>query len=353
MSSTCCRTCDHRNHAVNSRPSPPSQLDVCIVALSFKGNITFTTTKQYTALNTLLNDIIDHEETVSNPSTFTVWSPCSSDPKTAVIVTTVGEIFSTATGPIFDGIRQHLTRPPTVQHIYLDMAVVSLAASSPSQRVCCDVLQLHAPNSDVAVAVGKMFGWDPTRSSLSSRLQSRGAAAFSRPGDLIRDFWAWAEMPFARARSLSGSTGSYETLAASPPLISTNSDEKNMSLVFPCEMDEPPPYTDDETLVMIFQWDSRVAGDRFKDPERKSYGLNGEEVRRDLWDRDVALPIDALQRIGTRIDTYDLELRAVEPRLSVGSMAAGEAPAARARSGSKRLSIMASELGDKVSGLWR
>lgn len=353
---SCCRTCDHRNNAVNAWPSPPSQLDVYIITLTFTNPLTSTATGSYFALNTLLNNIVDNEESTTRPSTFTTWSPCLTDSKTAVIVTTATGICETPDAPVFDVIREFLEQPLAIQHAYFDLALLSLAASTPEQRLACDITQIHARSPDVAVAMGKLFGWDPKRSSLSTKLQERAPAAFSKPGDLVRDFWSWAELPRASShRHSSVSTGSYETLPSSPQLINTNSDEKNMSLPFPDE-DDPPPYTDDETLIMIFQWNSVADGDRFKDPRQKSYGLNGEEISKDFWDRQVGQPLRNLQQLGAVAETRRLELRAVEPRLirnETTTAAAAPERAARARSGSKRLSIMASEFGEKMSGLWR
>lgn len=359
--SSCCRTCDHRNHAIKAWPSAPSQLEVCIIKLTFDSSIASTATGPYFALNTLLNNLIDNEQSSSHPSAFTVWSPCLSDPRNVIILTTSSEICNVSDASIFDVVREFLVQPPFLQHAYFDFALVSLAVSSPEQRLACDITQLHARNPDVAVAIGKLFGWDPKRSSLSTKLQTHAPAAFSRPGDLIRDFWTWAELPRSSHRHSSVSTGSYETLPSLPHFVNTNSEKKNMSLPWP-EEDEPPPYTDDETLIMIFQWNSTADGDRFKDPRQKSYGLNGEEVSQDFWDRQVAQPVKNLEQLGAIAETYSLELRAVEPRLirsSISNATATAAPehakasaSARARSGSKRLSTMASELGEKVSGLF-
>jgi hypothetical protein len=101
---------------------------------------------------------------------------------------------------------------------------------------------------------------------------------------------------------------------------------------------------EDETLVMIFQWNSHADADRFKHPLQNSCGQDGQEVSRDLWDRHVAHPLRQARRIGAKADMFKLELRGVEPRM-------GKA-AARDRSGSRRFSAMASGFGEKVSGLW-
>jgi hypothetical protein len=352
--SSCCRTCDHRNDAVHAFPSAPSQLDVCLITLTFKAHIS-PNTKGYFALNTVLNNIIDSEDTSSHPTTFTSWSPCLTDPKTALIVSTARETCSSATSPVFDGLVQHLTRAPGVQHVYLDYSVLSLATSSPEQRVAVEIIQLQATSPGVAAAIGKHFGWDPKRSSLSLQMLSCASAGFSRPGDLIKDFWAWAELghkdPMSPSTAGSSFASSYESLPKPNQLRSFNSDEKNMSLPFPEEEDEAEQAhaTDDETLIMIFQWSSHADAERFKHPLQASYGQNGHKVRQDLWDTRVAHPVRQLQGLGAKAVTHKLELRAVEPRYS----RAEEKPTGRMRSGSKRLSIMASGLSEKVTGLWR
>jgi hypothetical protein len=353
--SFCCRTCDHRNDAVHAFPAAPAQLDVCLITLTFKSPVT-PHTGGYNTLNTVLNNIVDSEETSSHPTTFTSWSPCLSAPNTAIIVSTARETCSSATSPVFDSLLQYLTKSPRVQHVYLDYSITSLA-SSPDQRVAIDIMQLQATNPGVAAAIGKHFGWDPKRSSLSLQLSNCASAAFSRPGDLIKDFWAWAEIQ--QNDSISPSTAgssfasSYESLPRPSALKSWNSDEKNMSLPFPEEDDaEQAPAMDDETLIMIFQWSSHADADRFKHPLQASYGQNGQNVRQDLWDSQVAHPVRQLQGLGAKMETYKLELRAVEPR-NMTSMRVEENPTGRVRSGSKRLSLMASGWGERVSGLWK
>ena len=103
---------------------------------------------------------------------------------------------------------------------------------------------------------------------------------------------------------------------------------------------------EDETLIMIFQWSSRTAADRFKHPLQRSYGQNGQGVSNDLWDRHVAHPVRQLEGIGAKVDMLKLELRGVEPRIEV------EKAAVREHRRSRRFSTMASGLGEKVSGLW-
>jgi hypothetical protein len=351
----CCRTCDHRNDAVNAFPSAPAQLDVCLITLTFKSPV-LPQTRGHDALNTVLNNIIDSEETSSHPTTFTSWSPCVSAPNTVVIVSTARETCSSATSPVFGSLLKYLVQPPRVQHVYLDYAITSLA-SSPDLRMSVDVMQLQAPNPGVAAAIGKHFGWDPKRSSLSLQMSNCASAAFSRPGDLIKDFWAWAEIQHndSISPSTAGSSfaSSYESLPRPSQLKSWNSDEKNMSLPFTEEEDdEQAPAMDDETLIMIFQWSSHADAERFKHPLQASYGQNGQKIRQDMWDTQVAHPVRQLQGLGAKVETYKLELRAVEPR-NLTSTQAEESPTARVRGGSKRLSKMASGWGEKVSGLWK
>jgi len=104
---------------------------------------------------------------------------------------------------------------------------------------------------------------------------------------------------------------------------------------------------DEEALVMIFQWHDYVAADRFKHPSQKSFGPNGEPVGSALWDEHIARPLRQFQDYGARLETYKLELRAVAPRIRRTK------EAGRERSSSKRLSMMAVGLGEKVSGIWR
>ncbi|KAH6639759.1 hypothetical protein C7974DRAFT_410712 [Boeremia exigua] len=343
---SCCRTCYHRNHAVASAQSTPSLVSLSLVALTFKEDIS-PRTKSYSALTNLLNDIIDATDSSLHPTTFTLWSPCLSDPRVAVVVTTLSEC-SDVTCPIYNDIFAFLAHPPSIQQVYLDYSILSLATLSPERSIPCDIMALKAPNSGVAASIGKHFGWQPKRSSLSMQMQNT-VPAFSRPGDLIRDFWAWAEVPYHGRKSRSSSLGSSSTHLPSP-LMSTNSDEKNMSLYFAEDEDEADDIdeADEEALVMIFQWHDHAAAERFKHPLQKSYGPNGEEVRSDLWDEQVARPLRHFQSHGAKLDTYKVELKAVEPRMRAGLQTTG-----RERSGSKRLSMMALELGEKVSGIWR
>lgn len=312
-------------------------------------------TRSYFALNVLLNDIVDTADSISHPSRFTSWSPCLSDSRIAVIVTTESDACSDVTSSVYKEIFTFLAHRPSIQHVYLDYSVLSLAATSSDQRIPCEVMALKAPNSAIAAVIGKHFGWEPKRSSLSTHMQTTAPAAFSRPGDLTRDFWAWAELPHDDKISQSSSPGSSSTHLPSP-LVSTNSDEKNMALYFVEDDDYEAEMVineaEEEALVMIFQWHDHVAADRFKHPLQKSYGPNGEAVRSDMWDEQVARPLRHFQSQGARLETYKLELRAVKPRERT-RMRAGSKVAGRERSGSKRLSMLAMGLGEKVSGIWR
>lgn len=315
------------------------------MVLHFKTPVTSTNGPAYTALNGLLNNIVDAAETTSHPTAFTVWSPCSSSPDTIAILTTASETCQDGTSPVFESVLGHLATFPSVRHVYLDYSVMSLAASSPDRRIPCDIVVIGAPSPGVAGAIGKRFGWDPARSALSAQLGIGGAAAFSRPGDLVHDFWAWAELRSGAPISPSSSAGSgYGSFDGRSALMSTNSDEKNMSMLYAEE--EECRNLEDETLIMIFQWSSRADADRFKHPLQRSYGQNGQGVSNDLWDRHVAHPVRQLEGIGAKVDMLKLELRGVEPRIQAGKAAARE------RSGSKRFSTMASGFGEKVSGLW-
>ncbi|KAF2872332.1 hypothetical protein BDV95DRAFT_593727 [Massariosphaeria phaeospora] len=343
---SCCRTCDHREHVMHTIPSTPTLLDVCLVTLSFKTPVVAANAGPYTALNTALNNITDAAETTPHATTFTSWSPCLSNPNNVVVLTTASETCGSNTSPVFEPVLKHLTTPPTVQHVYLDYSILSLAASSPEEKIACDIIVLNAPNPGVAGAIGKCFGWDPKRSSLSTQMELGAPAAFSRPGDLIRDFWAWAELHLGDTISPSSSMGSvHDSADFKQALKSTNSDEKNMSL--PCAEDEGKRNADDETLVMLFQWSSHADAERFKHPLQKSYGQNGQTVNTDLWDRHVGHPVRQLQGVGAGVQMFKLELRGVEERMDSGKATV------RDRSGSRRLSVMATGLGERVSGLWR
>lgn len=350
MQSSCCRTCNHRNQTVYASQTTPSLVDVCLVALTFKEDI-LPHTASYAALNTLLNDIIDAVDSSSHPSRFTLWSPCLTNPKVAVIVTTASETCSDTTYPIYNDVFAFLAYAPSIQHVYLDYSILSLATSSAEQKVYCDVMALIAPTSSIAASIGKHFGWEPKRSSLSSQMQNTAPAAFSRPGDLMRDFWAWAELPHDGRISPSSSHGSSSTHLP-VPLVNTNSDEKNMSLYFAEDEETVIDDADEEALVMIFQWHDHAAAERFKHPLQKSFGPNGEAVRSDLWDEQVARPLRHFQSHGAKLKTYKLELQATEPRIQARVRASSKI-AGRERSGSKRLSMMAMGLGEKVSGFWR
>lgn len=136
-----------------------------------------------------------------------------------------------------------------------------------------------------------------------------------------------------------------------PPFVSTNSHEKNMSLDFPERDANDLHETEDEALVMKFQWHDHAAADRFKHPLQKSHGPNGECVRNDSWEEHVACPLRHFQGHGAKHDIHKLELRGVEPR-NQSRLWASSKVGGRESSGSKRLSMMALGLGGKVSGIW-
>ncbi|CAI6338246.1 unnamed protein product [Periconia digitata] len=344
--SFCCRTCDHRNHALATNTTE-TLLDVCLITLTFQTEIVESNRPSYVALNTMLNNITDAAESTSHPTFFTMWSPCLSDPKTAVIISTAAETLHSPTSTIFEPILQYLSKPPGVQHIFLDRSVLSLAASSPEQRIASDVMIVRAPNPGVAGAIGRQFGWNPKRSALSSQAEiGAPGGSFSHPGDLIRDFWAWAELSSEDPTSPSSSSAGsgWESSGSRPGLISTNSEEKNMSLFW--AEDDERRNMEDETLVMIFQWNSHLDGDRFKHPLQRSLGQNSREVSDDMWDRHVAHPVRQLQGIGAKVETYKVDLRGVESRIDFGRSSL------RDRVAGRRLSTMASGLGERVTGLW-
>ncbi|ORY11170.1 hypothetical protein BCR34DRAFT_484616 [Clohesyomyces aquaticus] len=364
--SSCCRTCDHRNAAVTTHlSSVPQLLSVGLITLSFKAASTLTDTHSsaYVTLNTVLNNIVDAAENTTHPSRFTSWAICHDDPHAVLIVTTLSAtVTSTShsgTPAVFDPVLRFLSQPPTTQHVLLDYSVVALAAASPEDRIACDILIVNAPDARIAGAIGKSFGWDPKRSSLSALLEQYVPAGFSSPGDLIRDFWAWTELPGQPVSPASSYRSSYDGVSVLKStnsdenvstLRSTNSDEKNMAMFLAGdeEDEEEKGRVDDETLVMIFQWSSRADAERFKHPLQKSYGYNQQSVSPDLWDRDVANPVRQLEGIGAKVEHLKVELRSVEERIEQGRPAAP-----RERSGSRRLSVMASGMGERLSGFWR
>jgi hypothetical protein len=341
-----CLTCDIRNNTLKT-PTGPHLLQVCIVTLNFKTPVANAHSLSYISLNAMLNNITDAAESTSHPSIFTAWSPCLLDPKAIVILTTASETCRGSASAIFEPVLPHLASPPGIHHVYLDFSVLSLAASSSEARIASDIIILRAPNPDVAGAIGKRFGWDPKRSALSAQASVGAPGAFSRPGDLIRDFWAWAELQLEDPTSLSSSYsvgGGYESPDTRPGWTSTNSEEKNKSLFW--AEDDERKNMEDETLVMIFQWRNHVDADRFKHPLQKSYGQNGTMLSNDLWERHVAHPIRQMQGIGARTDMFKLELRGVEPRIHTGKASI------RDRSGSRRFGAMSSGFGERVSGFW-
>ncbi|KAF2108246.1 hypothetical protein BDV96DRAFT_504815 [Lophiotrema nucula] len=342
----CCRTCNHRSHAVHSiTPSTPTLLDVCIITLTYKRTpLSAANPPSPEGLRGLLNDITDSAESTSTPSRFTVWSLCSQRLNTVVIVTSASETCARATSSVFDSVLGFLQEPPSVQHVYLDYSILSLANPPFEEGIPCDLILVKAPNPGIAGAIGKRFGWDPKRSSLSHQLEHNAPVGFSRPGDLVRDFWAWAELHPGDPVSPSSSLGSYGS-EYEGVLKSTNSDEKNMSLFFP--EDDVRGDLEEETLVMLFQWNSRADADRFKHPLQRSVGLNGHEVANDLWDNHVAHPVRQLQGVGAKVESFKLELKGVEDRFEVSKKETRE------RSGSRRFSALATDLSERMSGLWR
>jgi hypothetical protein len=117
MPASCCRTCDNRNHVVSASQSTSSLVDVCLVALTFKEDVS-PRTRSYAALNTLLNDIIDAADSSSHPSAFTSWSPCLSDSRTAVVITTASETCSDPSNSIYNDVFDFLACPPGMHHVY-------------------------------------------------------------------------------------------------------------------------------------------------------------------------------------------------------------------------------------------
>jgi hypothetical protein len=342
-----------------TNPSIPSLVDVCLITLSFNSAFPSSSSGSpaYSALNAVLNNITDDLLQTPHFTNFTEWSPCLTSPHKVAILTTASDACSDTASHIFEPVLRYLSTPPSVLHVLLDYSIRTLATSSPEQKISCDIIVLRAPTPGIAGAVGKRFGWDPKHSSLSKQMLLGAPGAFSRPGDLLKDWWAWAELRDAGdpgSPQLSSSLGS----EGEGMLRSTNSDEKNMSTFFPEEEDEEyerkHEKMDDETLVMLFQWRNHDGADRFKHPLQKSYGLNDQEVSPDLWDRHVAHPVRQLEGVGAQVDTLKLELRVVEERIfEPGQNGANAGGGGRGRSESRTLGVIATGLGERVGGFWR
>jgi hypothetical protein len=70
------------------------------------------------AFNTALNDMTDAAESTSRPTTFIIWSPCLTNPKTAIALTTVSETSQ----------KSKIAHPPSSVEIFgIIIAVVILA----------------------------------------------------------------------------------------------------------------------------------------------------------------------------------------------------------------------------------
>ncbi|KAF2260081.1 hypothetical protein CC78DRAFT_547755 [Lojkania enalia] len=271
-------------------------------------------------------------------------------PRPVIILTTATDRCSKGLSPVFKPVLRYLKNPPYVQHIYLDYSVLSLAAATtPDDRISCDLMLVGASSPNIAGAIGKRFSWDPKRSSLPTRIREVGVpASFGRSDDLIRDFWAWTELHIdpmdspSISSALGGGSDYHEVV-----LRSTNAEEKNSALFSTQDEDERlPRYADDETLVMLFQWTSHADADRFKNPLEKSCGVNGQSVGFDIWDYHVDYPVRQMKDLGAKVESYRLELRRVEARTELARREVRE------RSGSRRLRGMAVGLGETVSGLW-
>lgn len=258
-----------------------------------------------------------------------------------VILTTAAEEVITADSPIFTPLTKFLAKPPSLSSFKFDHSIVSLAANSPRPSIALDIILLHAPTSSVAVEVGKKFGWDPKRSSLVDVInQTEPGTNFPRLGDLVRDFFAWADWTSEEASSSNSAkadTKSGDPSAKGLTLNDANSHDKKAEI-------------EQETLLMMFQWSSISNGDRFKNPDLKSQGANGREIPEDFWNQRIAHPVKELQDIGARVETFRVELRGVE---CVEYVEPVEEKEKRTTRTSRRLSAMASGIGERVSGLWR
>ncbi len=345
-----CRICEFRNEALTSTTS---RLHVRIISLTFKVPIMPPTPNSNTPLSTLLYNIVDNQDAAPSSSTFTAWSPCLNDPKSVVIITTIQHVCDDATSSIFNVVKEQLANPPEILHATLDIDALSLAPSSPEQRIACDIIQLQSNKPLVTRSIGRQFGWNPKRSSLLPKVENGTSSNLGHPGDLIKDFRVWAEKTHEEPRKLSTSAGS--SALSSSSLVSLDSDrgDQQTSISLPGDKLQLCNPDHEETLLMIFQWSSHANGNRFKDQSQSSYGPNEAVVSSSLWEREVAIPIGQLQQKGAKVETYSLELRSVEPRLrdqSNGEMIDVPVVTGGRR---RRLTNMATDLGEKVSRLWK
>ena len=344
-----CRICEYRNEAV---ASSTTQLHVRVISLTFKDSITPSTTNSRTPLNTLLYNIVDNQDAAPNSTTFTAWSPCLNDPKTVVIITTIQHVCDDPASTIFNVVKEELASPPEILHATLSLDAMSLAPSSPEQRIACDIIRLQPVQPGVSILIGEKFGWNPKCSSLFPKVARGTSSNLGRPGDLVKDFRVWTKQSHSRSRKSSISTGSGTLSCSSLVSLNSNEDELRTSSSLPGDKLQLP-HPEEETLLMIFQWSNHANGNRFKDQGKLSYGPNEVAVSSSLWEREVAIPICQLQQQGTMVNTYSLELRTVEPRPR--NQIDGEILRSPIETGSRRrrLTNIATDLGEKVSRLWR
>ncbi|KAF2202445.1 hypothetical protein GQ43DRAFT_310948 [Delitschia confertaspora ATCC 74209] len=298
-----CHTCENRTSDLIPQPdSPPKELYVTIFILPFKAPFEKDAFLQK-AIQATLHGIINSARCPSHPDTFTSWSPVLDSLSEALILTTAIEpnIDEESLSSIFAPVHEFLADKVAIRHLYLPPSVVNLGAKSPTTRLPLTLLLLHAPTTPLECAIGKTFGWEPSRHLLSTTL-SKQAPLFATPGNLVRDFRGWVE----------SSKGN-------------------------------------EALVMMFQWSSTAAGEKFCDPVRRSHGPNGVVVASDFWDVHVGKPVRHLEADGASVKSYRVELRAAEMHEDeiVGNNIGNKKVA-------RRLSLMATELGEKMkNGLWK
>lgn len=343
-----CQICANRQSDLNEprleSSEPPPLL---IIVLHFKTLLTKNPSSRsipdsphYTALQRTLASITSYVETVHQLAQFTTWSPALDDGHIAIILTTAAEDTISATSPVFAPVTEFLVKPPWLASFKFDPSIVSLAASSPHPSIAVDIILLTAPNSSIAVEIGKTFGWGPKRSSLADVINRREPGSpFPIYGDLVRDFFGWAD--WTSEDTSSSQTPKTDTKSGAPSA-------KGLTLNDADSHDEATA-TEHETLVMIFQWSSSSKGERFKDPAQTSYGINGRKIFKDFW-KHIADPVKEMQVLGANVESYRLMLRGVEFTEEVQEEKKKKKKHTRS---SRSLSVMASGLGERVSGLWK
>jgi hypothetical protein len=344
---TSCHTCVYRNSDLSKTPQTQPLLPLLIIVLRFKAPIinaspfssAFSDADLSKALQRTLSLIVSNAERTYNPAHFTSWSPALDDLSAAVILTTEAKENTTPSSAIFTPLKPYLDAPPSLTNVILDHSIQSLAATSSEPSIPLDIILLRSPNSSIAIEIGKKFGWEPRRSSLAWSINQGRASGFPVLGDLIKDFWAWAEWTSDDVSN--GAVRGDDRTQGSLTLVDGTIRERETegSLTLNDATSRNGARYSQETLVMMFQWSTVADGERFKNPQSKSYGADRLLLPKDLWDKRVAQPVKQLRETGAKVETFRVELRGVD--------FTDEKTRGRR---SRTLSSIASGFGGKVSG---